>query len=214
MIRILLADDHALVRKSVVDCLTLMADEDGKALQVVEAASFHEVTEHLRGEPGFDLILLDLCMPGMDGFASLELLHENWPGIRVAIISGSITREDIVGALEHGAVGFIPKSIDPRSIPGAIRLMLSGERYLPSVMLDWCGSRTEPEVPPVPGLTPRETEVWQHLKEGLSNKEIARLMGLKEITIKVHVSKLYRRLGVKNRSQATGMFLKFVSASA
>lgn len=212
MPRILLADDHALVRKGFRDCLALMEDEEGRAPEIVEASSLKEVTTVLENGRPFDLVILDLYMPGMNAMQGLDVMRERWPNLPVAVISGSIAREDVVGSLDRGAVGFIPKSLDLPSIQSAVHLMLAGDRYLPSVLLDWFGEGTGDDIPAVPGLTKREGEVWSYLKDGHSNKEIARLMGLQEVTVKVHVSSLFRKLGVRNRTQATTLFLKTTNA--
>lgn len=200
MPRILLADDHALVRKGLRDCLELMPD----APTVIEAQSLDGAVSSLERDPVVDLVILDLRMPGMNGLQGLDVVRTRWPGIPVVIMSGSIDCTDILGALDRGAAGYIPKTLELSAIQSAVGLVLSGEHYVPRVLLGTLTeARAAPEIPAVPGVTRREGEVWKFL-----SKEIGRLLGLQEVTIKLHVRALLKKLGVTNRTQASTLFLR------
>ncbi len=209
MATIVLADDHALIRRGFRDCIALMEGTP----EVVETDSFDATVTVLEQGVAVDLVILDLYMPGTDGLRGLEMLRRRWPAIPTAIMSGSIARDDIMSALARGAAGFIPKTLGISEIQGAIHLMLSGGRYLPPPLLDWVSAPSptaaaQPAVPAVTNLTRREAEVWGLLKDGASNKEIGRSLSLQEVTVKLHVRSLLRKLGVSNRTQAAALFLR------
>ena len=203
---ILLADDHTLIRENLGEFLKTL--EEG--VTVIEASSLQEAKSIAASHPRFDLIILDLKMPGMQGLQGLADMVERYPEVPTVILSGSIDREDVVGALNQGARGYIPKTISGKAMLNAVRLVLSGETYVPSIALPGgddvpLGSRrdAEPVVrTPLDDLTAREREVLSLLVKGLPNKVIARELDLKEITVKVHLQSVFRKLGVSNRAQA------------
>ncbi|MFN4058449.1 MAG: response regulator [Roseinatronobacter sp.] len=201
--RLLLADDHELVR----DTLASFLSRDNVA-EIVAVGDLAGALTALDAQTPFDLVMLDYAMPGMDGLAGLTkvLQHPNVPP--VALLSGFATATIALDALAQGARGFLTKSMPARALLHAIRLMLEGERFVPvDVMLSF------PVAPATPApeastparqmsLTARELEVLVALCNGKTNKEIARDLGLREPTIKLHVKTLYRRLGASNRTQA------------
>lgn len=193
--RILIADDHDLLR----DTLTAFLSADS-GIVTDEAANYSEAREKIETQPEYDLVLLDLKMPGMAGLASLREALALRGGQRVALMSGQATREVAEQALEMGAAGFVPKTLAAKSLVSAIRFMAMGEQYAPIDFLT-----AEPEVrdhPLAEKLTQRELQVLEGLTRGKSNKEIARDLGLTEPTIKLHMKTLYRKLEVGNRTQA------------
>lgn len=193
--RILIADDHDLLRDSLV---AFMASEDN--IQTDIAANLEEACALIDGDYTYDLVLLDYNMPGMNGLDGLRIASERNGVHRVALMSGEASRAVAEQALEMGAIGFIPKTLPAKSLINAIKFMAMGEKYAP---LDFMTA--EPEAndhPLLQSLTDRETQVLKGLTEGKSNKEIARDLDLSEPTVKLHVKTLYRKIGVQNRTQA------------
>lgn len=201
--RLLIADDHKLLRDTLGAFLELEKD-----IQIVTAGNISEAAQLIAGSEMFDLVLLDYDMPGMNELAGLKSILDMPNAPPVALISGMAPRAVVERAFCLGARGFVHKTMTAKSLLNAIRFMVLGERYVPVDFL------TEPE-PAIeaqaavstqlqdrPRLTPRESEVLQALCDGMTNKEIARLLNLSEPTIKLHVKTLCRRLGVSNRTQA------------
>jgi DNA-binding NarL/FixJ family response regulator len=192
-LRILIADDHTMVRDMFVAYLTAMGDFAITAVADVDAAA-----EALSTEP-FDLILLDYHMPGMNGFAGLARMVESSAPTPVAIMSGTVLPAIAEQALQHGASGFLPKTLPARSLVNAIRFMIAGEIYLPSEMNRAGGGAIEP----IDGqLSKRERDVLVGLCQGKSNKQIALDLGLREGTIKLHVMLVCRKISARNRTHA------------
>jgi two-component system, NarL family, nitrate/nitrite response regulator NarL len=192
--RILIADDHDLLR----DTLVLYLEGAGD-IQTRAAATLGEACALIETQERFDLILLDLKMPGMNGLAGLQHALAMKGGQRVALISGEATREIAEKALAIGAAGFVPKTLPAKSLVNAVRFMVMGEQYAP---LDFMKAAEAEPNPLAAKLTQRELQVLQGLTEGKSNKEIGRDLTLHEPTIKLHVKTLYRKIGASNRTQA------------
>ncbi|NBC31287.1 MAG: response regulator [Alphaproteobacteria bacterium] len=205
--RVLLADDHGLLRDSIQAYLQKL---DPQAL-IDTAADLDESLELARGLKPYDLVLLDLDMPGMDGFAGIAKMREIRPGVPVAILSGESRRERIQQAIAQGAASFIPKSLTGSRLLHVLKLVISGETYIPAFAFGG-GPEARPGVGPDPvaalgkaeafGLSRREAQVLGHLAQGRSNKEIARALDLQEVTIKLHMRGLFRKLTARNRTQA------------
>ncbi len=194
--RLLIADDHALVRDALSAFLSREPD-----LQVAAAESLTEAVCRIEGEGPFDLVLLDYEMPGMDGLAGLARALRLNGGLPVALISGAASRQVARDALDAGAAGFLPKTIAAASLVHAVRFMLAGEIYAPVAFM----TAPEPEEETHPleeKLSERERQVLGGLCRGLSNKEIARELELQEVTVKLHVKTLCRKLDARNRTQA------------
>lgn len=188
--RILLADDHDLVR----DTITLFLQSEGIE-DVSTAETLPDALKAARSQ-SFDLVLLDYNMPGMNGLDGITRMKEAMNGGLVAILSGTATPAIARDAIKAGAVGFVPKTMSARAMISAIRLMASGEVFLPISFQQPASERR------VANLTERETEVLHALCDGKSNKEIARDLNLQEVTIKLHVKTLCRKLDARNRTQA------------
>ena len=189
--RILIADDHDLVRDTVAVFLQAEGMDSVECADTLDAA-----VAKAEGAQGYDLVLLDYNMPGMDGLAGLAKMRRANRDKPVAILSGTATPSVAKDAIAEGAAGFVPKTIGARSMVSAIRLMLSGEVFVPYDFMQQATAKR------VGNLTERETTVLRALAEGKSNKEIARDLDLQEVTIKLHVKTLCRKLDAKNRTQA------------
>ena len=189
--RLLVADDHDLVRETIA----LFLEAEGMT-EVVSVDTLDAALAATAESGGFDLVLLDYNMPGMNGLAGLERMIEANKNRPVAILSGTASPQVANEAIAAGAAGFIPKTMGSKSMLSAIRFMAAGETFLPFNFMQQTTKKT------VGNLTERETEVLRGLGEGKSNKEIARDLDLQEVTIKLHVKTLCRKLNAKNRTQA------------
>lgn len=191
-LHILLADDHDLVRETVAAFLLA----EGFAT-VMTAASLPDALDLLRRSK-FDLVLLDFNMPGMNGFEGVRQARALAKSCPVAILSGTSSRDLADGAIAAGAIGFVPKTLSSHAMVAAIRVMAAGDVFNPVGILNFdvgatIGSAT---------LTKREADVLRGICRGLANKEIARELDLQEVTVKLHVKTLSRKLGAKNRTHA------------
>ncbi len=196
--KILIVDDHSLFREGLCHVLNAL-DENVSILQASDYDSaFHQASVNFN----LDLVLLDLNMPGKDGFATLSTFVEKYPALPVVILSGSTQRKDIQMALDKGAVGYIPKDTTSVVMLNALRLILSGGTYVPQIMAQQNDTNANATDNSSLDLTPRQLEVLSLLIKGLSNKEIALKMDLADGTIKMHVTSIMKCLGVSNRTQA------------
>jgi two-component system nitrate/nitrite response regulator NarL len=160
----------------------------------------------LAGPTSFDLAILDLHMPGADGFKGIEKTLAEFPRIPLVVISGAATPDDVKRALELGARGFLPKTLPPKVLTAALQVVVSGGTYVPADYAQ--GQASAAPAKTVAGLTPRENEVLTLLATGNSNKEIGRALTLQEITVKLHVRNIFRKLGVRNRVEAANAAAK------
>jgi DNA-binding NarL/FixJ family response regulator len=196
--KILIADDHDLVRETLAAFLERETDIDVYTNEDLQSATA-EISEN----GPFDLVLLDYTMPGMNGLSGLKTAiktNENHP---VALMSGTAPKAIAQKALDLGAIGFLPKTIGAKSLINAVRFMAAGDVYAPVKFLIDDGA--EELNPLAKGLSVRELQVLGGLCQGLANKEIARDLELQEVTIKLHVKTLCRKLNAKNRTHAAMM---------
>ena len=200
--RIVIADDHPLYREA----LTTVFDRAG---DIETAGAVDDFAGALAAVAAGDvaLALLDLGMPGMDGVAGVTRLRSQHPDTRVAVISGSLDAGKIREVLAAGACGYLPKTFEPHMILAAVRLMLSGAIYVPPDALGEAGSADGARDKPAgaTALTPRELEVLRMLTKGSANKEIARAIGVAEVTVKLHTRRILEKLGVRNRAAAAAL---------
>jgi DNA-binding NarL/FixJ family response regulator len=202
--RIVIADDHPLYREA----LATMFARAGDIEAVASAETLPEALEAL-GAADIALVLLDLNMPGMQGVAGVTQVRERFPDTRVAVISGSLGVAQIREVLAAGASGYLPKTFTPDMILAAVRLMLSGAVYVPPDVLAQVeepgAGREARSAPGAVSLTPRELEVLGMLSKGSANKEIARAIGVAEVTVKLHTRRILEKLGVRNRAAAAAV---------
>ena len=206
-LKVLMADDHALFRDGMRYVLQQLSEQ----VDILCAGNFTETLRQAETNPGIDLALIDLNMPGSDGVASIRIFHQRFPGIPLVVVSGSEQRAEIEWVMEYGAMGFISKMSSGKEMVNALRIVLNGDIYFPQQLLPQpdTGATTQAGMEDRSslhtnkhGLTKRQMEALQHLAEGLSNKEIAQKMNLAEGTIKVHVAAAYQALQVSSRLEA------------
>jgi len=206
-VKILVVDDHPLILEALHHVLRAL---DGGAT-IHDARTAEDGRRLVAEHPDARLLILDLSLPGADGFSLLHELRSAYPGIPVVVLSASDQREDIMRAIDLGAMGYIPKSSSNLVMLQALRLVLSGGVYLPSVALAMRdassgeplrvaeGARTTPREL---GLTARQAQVLALILQGKPNKVICRELGLAEGTVKIHVAAILRALNVSTRTQA------------
>jgi DNA-binding NarL/FixJ family response regulator len=196
VIRVVVADDHRVVRVGLEQLLSTFDDVEAVGL----AAGGEEAVALCRElEP--DVLLLDLSMPDMDGIEVTGRLRTTTPGTRVVVFTSFSDRERIVRALDAGAIGYLLKDAEPEEIHAAIRAAARGESPLaPRAAAELLADRRAR--PATVELTPREREVLGLVVDGLANKQIARRLGISEKTVKGHLTNLFQRIGVADRTQA------------
>ena len=213
MTRLLIADDHPLFRAA----LRQAANESVNGCTVVEAADLAGVLDTLATDPDIDLVLLDLHMPGSQGLSGLATLRGQHPSVAVLVVSAHDEPRTVRRALDHGASGFIPKSASPADIAKAIRNVLDCGSWLPPGLAQAvAGLPADPADVDLAGrlarLTEQQYRVLALLGEGLLNKQIADRLTIQERTVKAHVTAIFEKLGVRNRTQA-GVLLRSLDLS-
>lgn len=193
--RILLADDHDLVLETLA---AFLRAEGG--FEVETCNSLDAALDRIGNDAKYDLTLLDFNMPGMDGLDGLQKAIAASFGQPVALMSGTANKTIAQKAIDAGAIGFLPKTIAAKSMVNAVKFMAMGEKYVPLEFLN--AEEETKDIPLAKKLTEREMQVLGGLCRGLSNKELARDLDLQEVTIKLHVKTLCRKLDAKNRTQA------------
>ncbi|MBR9972081.1 response regulator [Magnetospirillum sulfuroxidans] len=206
--RIILADDHVMLREGLRPFVERIAP--GTIIQ--EAGSFTEALAQIEADPAVDLLILDIKMPGMNGFQGLSTVRTRFPAIRCVILSAVADRDHVLEAMRLGADGFIPKHLSGGAMVSALQLVLSGERFIPSMLMDNPGqppgaNDRSPSGDLLGRLTPRERDILHLLREGLPNKVIAARLDVSEVTVKSHLGNMFRKLGVQNRLQAMRMLV-------
>ncbi len=201
---LLIADDHPLFRAA----LRGAAADAVVDLQVHEADSLDGVLAALDAEPGIDLVLLDLHMPGNHGLAGLAAIRAQHPGVAVVVVSANDDPRVVRRALDHGAAGYLPKSTGLDDLREAIRAVLGLQQWLPATLRKAVdGARSLPGdaelAARLASLSPQQFRVLALVAEGLLNKQIADRLGVQERTVKAHLTAIFERLGVRNRTQAS-----------
>ncbi len=210
---ILIADDHPLFRSALHQALTLGL---GSGVRLVEAASIAELENRLAEKGDWDLVLLDLNMPGAYGFSGLVLLRGQYPQVPVVMISAQEEAAVVARSREFGASGFIPKSSPLEVIQHAVRAVLDGDEWWP-VQSDTAVSVSAEAKAASAGLaslTPQQFRVLTMVCEGLLNKQIAYELSVSEATVKAHVTAIFRKLGVRTRTQAALLLQQMESIPA
>lgn len=198
---ILIADDHPLFRSALHQALTLGL---GPEARLSEAASIAELEVRLNEKADWDLVLLDLNMPGAYGFSGLVLLRGQYPQIPVVMVSAQEDAAVVQRSREFGASGFIPKSSELSVLQQAVRAVLDGDVWWPP-QVDAVTEMSEEVRAASAGLaslTPQQFRVLTMVCEGLLNKQIAYELSVSEATVKAHVTAIFRKLNVRTRTQA------------
>ena len=207
---VIVADDHPLFRAALREVLR-------KALpdaRVVEAAGVRELQSAVRQHDDADLLLLDLRMPGAQGFSTLIELRAQYPAIPVAVVSAEEDPSLIRRAFDFGASAFIPKSSSMDSIASALQAVLSGDTWIPP-LLESAHKQDEADAAlaaRISSLTPQQFRVLTLLADGRLNKQIAGDLDIAEATIKAHVTAILRKLGLYRRTQAAVLAQRLIAA--
>lgn len=201
---LLIADDHPLFRAALRQAALEAVDD----AQIQEAGSLDGVLAALEADAGIDLVLLDLHMPGNHGLAGLAAVRAQYPGVAVVVVSANDDPRVVRRALDHGAAGYLPKSAGLDELRDAIRAVLACEQWLPGP-LRAAVARTRSErndadlAARLASLSPQQFRVLTLVAQGLLNKQIADRLDVQERTVKAHLSAIFERLGVRNRTQAS-----------
>lgn len=200
--RILVIDDHPLFR----DALRVAVSKAFPGALFEEGRNIDEAINALEHHDSFDLALLDLKIPGVQGFDGLLRLRKAYPRLPVLVVSGVEDNSVISKVLSFGAAGFVPKSVGRESLGDAIRTVIDGSVYIPEGYKpgspDDAQDTNEELIEKIASLTPQQFRVLQMLRKGLLNKQIAEEMNVGARTIKAHVSEILRKLDVNSRTQA------------
>lgn len=194
---IIIADDHPLFRNALFQSIHMAIS----GANLLEADSLEGLFTVLNKEPDPDLLLLDLKMPGSNGMSGLIQLRSQYPDLPIVVVSASEEASIVSQVKSHGAFGFIPKSSDMKSLISALNQILAGDSYFPEGSIKnlvACDDLTTK----ISSLTPQQYKVLGMLSDGLLNKQIAYDLEVSEATIKAHMTAIFRKLGVKNRTQA------------
>ncbi|WP_086933513.1 response regulator transcription factor [Agarilytica rhodophyticola] len=200
MINLLIADDHPLYRDALRGALSLSLED----LELYEAEDFNQTVKLLESKE-IDLLLLDLHMPGSGDLYGLIRIRKLFPDLPVAVVSGLEDPHIIAKVMKTGALGFIPKTVRASQIAGAVQSMLEGDIWLQSDIGDQLSemdNNFSDLVDKVASLTPAQYKVLCCMRDGLLNKQIGFKLEIAEATVKAHVTAMFRKLGINNRSQA------------
>ncbi|MCF6216494.1 MAG: response regulator transcription factor [Emcibacter sp.] len=192
--KILLVDDHTLFRDGLKLVLQKIADD----VLISECGTCAEAYEIIKKNSGFDLILLDVGLPVISGMDGLQEFRKLDPSAPIVFLSGSDDQNLIRKALNLGVMGYIPKTLNSEIMLQAIHLILKGGRYVPDNVLQDSGRANHSKII----LTTRQSEILTLISQGKSNKEIARILGISDNTVRVHISAVFQALKVNNRTEA------------
>ncbi len=202
--RVLIADDHPLYREAE----RIQVERTFPGVETILVGSSTEAIARLSQDRDIELVLVDLVMPGSPDARGVRRIVEAAKGIPVVVVSGSTEPADIRASIAAGAKAFVPKTIDPQVFTSALTIVAAGGSYVPVEFLS-------DEAPAAGGaasasdlLAPREFEILRLLVAGQSNKEIARELGIQEVTVKVNLTRIFGRLGARNRAQAAAIAVK------
>ena len=199
---ILIVDDHPLFRHALIQAVRYTLPQ----ANIAETATVAEFYAFLENGPEPDIVLLDLHLPGASGFSALVHVRAQYPAIPIMVVSAHEETSVIQRSLAHGAVAYIPKSAPPAHIGQALHAVLAGDSSVPPnlpLSLNDPRARDEADFAErIKTLTPQQFRVLMMVAEGLLNKQIAYTLEVSEATIKAHVTAIFRKLGVQNRTQA------------
>lgn len=198
--KILIADDHPLVRGA----LRLAVEGALPKVHILEAEDFKTLSHVLHDNGNVDLVMLDLTMPGIEGFSGLIFLRAQFPAVPVVVVSAHDDHDVMRRCIDFGASGFVPKTSDIETMRTAVRAVLGGQQWVPADLdlKAHADHTTADVVRRLRTLTPQQVRVLMMLSEGLLNKQIAYELSVSEATVKAHVSAILQKLGVESRTQA------------
>ena len=192
-LKVVIADDHRLMLHAI-----RAAIEDDEAIEIVGEADGGTKVLPLVAQTGPDLVLLDLRMPDMDGFAVLERIRERYPRVKVVVLSGVDDPAVVDAAFERGATAYLLKQVAPRDLAATLRQATEGTYFCPLASANRAREQSAAEI----GLSERELSILDALQSGNSNRKIAEELYLAEQTVKFHLTNIYRKLGVSTRTEA------------
>jgi len=210
LIRVMLVDDHALVRAAVRQALA------APDVEIVAEAATAEEALTLGPQVRPDVMLVDVDLPGMDGIRLVRELSPRLPGTRILMLTVSKSDLDVAEAVRNGAAGYLVKDLAPEALLRSVRSAARGELVMPRTMADRLvrtlvesagRGRAANRIRPADGLTAREAEVLRLLAEGLTDREIGEALTISVRTVETHVGSVLRKLGARNRAEATRRFL-------
>ncbi|WP_293762749.1 response regulator transcription factor [uncultured Paraglaciecola sp.] len=207
MAKFLISDDHPLYREALISALQPLFEN----VDIIQSDGLDSTLEALQQHSDFDLVLLDLNMPGCDSFYGLIRVSQDFPKVAVAVVSASDSVEVICKVMNLGAKGFIPKSTPTIVIAEALKQIMNGKNWFPEDMQ----TDIEDYVPAIDiaklvgELTPKQFRVLRLLQNGLLNKQIAFDLSITEATVKAHISAIFRKFNVNTRTQAV-LMLKYL----
>ncbi len=201
--RVLVVDDHPMVRRGLRDFLELYDDFEvvGEAADGVAAIALALTTKP-------DVVVMDLRMPRLDGIAATRELRASQPGVEIVALTGSVDEERVMAAIEAGAAGFVLKDAEADDIAAAVRAARNGELYLDPAVAGIVARNLRGPIAPIEdgldehNLTPRERDVLALVAQGLPNRGIGEALGITERTARTHVSNILAKLGLSSRTQA------------
>ncbi|WP_256644889.1 response regulator transcription factor [Thermomonas paludicola] len=201
---LLIADDHPLFRAA----LRQAARDALGEVELFEAGDLETALATLEAQPQMDLVLLDLHMPGNHGLAGLAAIRAQYPGVAVVVVSANDDPRVVRRALDHGAAGYLPKSAGLDELRDAIRSVLACDTWLPQALrASVARAASSPDdahlAARLASLSPQQFRVLALVAEGLLNKQIADRLDVQERTVKAHLTAIFERLGVRNRTQAS-----------
>ncbi|MBU3005234.1 response regulator transcription factor [Paraglaciecola arctica] len=200
MAKFLIADDHPLYREALISALSPLFEK----IDIVQADSLDSTLDALQQNTDFDLVLLDLNMPGCENFYGLLRVSQDFPKMPVVVVSASDSSEVVSKVINLGAKGFIPKATTTQTIANALIQIMDGKSWLPEG-IEICIEKDTPvlDIAKLVGeLTPKQFQVLKLLQDGLLNKQIAYDLSITEATVKAHISAVFRKLKVNTRTQA------------
>jgi len=213
--KILVIDDHPLIGEALCSVLKELKGD----AEVFVASNCAQAMQLVEGNANFSLVLLDLGLPDRDGFSVLEELLERYPATSIVVLSARQDRDNVLKALDLGALGFIPKSASRQIMLRALELVFAGGVYVPPEILvheqsseqtsNHADAYRPPILPSELGLTERQLDVLALITQGKNNKTICRLLNLAEPTVENHVTNILRALKVTNRTEAMIAVNKF-----